>query len=64
MLNRLEADAMHLTMITCTLTATVTRRPLPILAKFCGGLIFVTVRAVTKITKITPLYSAWLPMRR
>ena len=52
-LNRLEADAMCLAMIVCTLAATFTIWLLSTVANFCGVLNFVTVRVVTKITKIT-----------
>ena len=57
-LNRLEADAMRLITIACTLAGGFTRRPLSTVANFCGMLNFRTVRAVTKITKITH-YMQW-----
>ena len=53
-LNRLEAVAIRLTTITCTLAATFTRQPLPTVANFCGVLNFVTVRAVMKKRKLPP----------
>ena len=52
---------MRLTTIACTIVATFTIRPLPTVANFRVVLNFMTVRVVTKITKITH-YMEYVPI--